>query len=184
MLRKETTFLDKAEHLVFEIYKNVTSSQTIKRYTQNQSLKWTQRTMGKTISILQRVISVFKIQDNQRTVLNSVLGLWPKKFEFQKKIISKIDISLISFQHLDLNRHDRWNVRFDSITRKIFKQEHQLSLQNPWQKWHQHFSTLLETLTTWGQYSGPLEEKQTTFWSVGGKERIRWWVDKVHQSYV
>jgi len=38
----------------------------------------------KVILILQQVISVFKIQDNQRTALNSVLGLWPKKLEFQK----------------------------------------------------------------------------------------------------
>jgi len=42
----------------------VTSSQTIKRYTQDQRLKLTQRTMEKVILILQRVISIFKIQDN------------------------------------------------------------------------------------------------------------------------
>jgi hypothetical protein len=44
----------------------VTSSQTIKRYTQDQRLKLTQKTMKKVILILQQVISIFKIQDNQR----------------------------------------------------------------------------------------------------------------------
>ena len=65
------------------------------------------------------------------------------------KILSKIDISLISFQQLDLNRYDLWNIRVDSRTRKIVKQEeHRSNLQNPWQKSHQHFSTLFENLTT------------------------------------
>jgi hypothetical protein len=73
-----------------------------------------------------------------------VLGLWPKKLDFLKYF--QILTSLISFQQLDLNRHDLWNVRVDSRTKKIVKQEeHQLSLQNPWQKWHWHFSTLLNT---------------------------------------
>jgi hypothetical protein len=33
--KKKQPFLIKPNHLVFEIHKNVTSSQTIKRYTQN-----------------------------------------------------------------------------------------------------------------------------------------------------
>jgi hypothetical protein len=49
--------------------------QTVKRYTQDQRLKLTKRTMKKVILILQRVISVFKIQDSQKITLNSVLGL-------------------------------------------------------------------------------------------------------------
>ena len=85
---------------------------------------------------------------------------------------SKTDISLISFQQLDLNWHDLWNMRVDSITRKIVKQqEHRPNLQNPWQEWHQHFLTLLEKLTTWGQYSGPWEGKQSVFRSAGDKEK-------------
>ena len=105
--------------------------------------------MKKVILILQRVISVFKIQDNQRTTLNSVCWVFDQRSLIFEKTFKK-PTSLISFQQLDLNRHDLWNMRFDSRTRKIFKQEHRLSLKNPWQKWHQHFSTLLETLTTWG----------------------------------
>jgi hypothetical protein len=55
------------------------------------------------------------------------------------------------------------------------------NLQNPWQEWHQHFSTLLEKLTTWRQYSGSWVGKQTIFRSVGGNERwlndesMHWW---------
>jgi len=43
--------------------------------------------------------------------------------------------------------------------------------------------TLLEKLTTWGQYSGPWEGKQKVFRSAGGKERIERWVGEVHQSH-
>jgi len=57
---KKQPCLIKPEHLVFEIHKNVTSSQTIKRYTQNQSLKWTQRTMERAILILRRVDFCFQ----------------------------------------------------------------------------------------------------------------------------
>ena len=52
------------------------------------------------------------------------VGSLIKKLDFQK--IFKKDISLISFQQLDLNRHDRWNVRFDSRTKKIVKQRRTL----------------------------------------------------------
>jgi hypothetical protein len=38
-------------------------------------------------------------------------------------------------------------------------------------KWHQLFSTLLEKLTIWGQYSGSWEGKQAVFRSAGGNER-------------
>jgi len=63
-------------------------------------------------------------------------------------------------------------MRFDSRTRKIVKQEEYWSnWQNPWSKWHQHIWTLLEKLTTWGQYSGPWEEKQAVCRSAGGNER-------------
>jgi len=63
-------------------------------------------------------------------------------------------------------------MRVDSRTRKIVKQqEHRPNLQNPWQEWHQHFSTLLEKLTTWRQYSGSWVGKQTVFRSAGGNER-------------
>jgi len=63
-------------------------------------------------------------------------------------------------------------MRVDSKTRKIVKQqEYRPNLQNPWQEWHQHFSTLLEKLTTWRQYSGSWVGKQTVFRSAGGKER-------------
>jgi hypothetical protein len=52
-----------------------------------------------------------------------VLDLWPKKLNFQNTF--KIDISLNSFQQLDLNGHDPWNIRFDFETKG-----YQLSLQS------------------------------------------------------
>ena len=73
-----------------------------------------------------------------------MLGLWPKKFEFQKKKFSKTDTLWFHFNNLDLNRHDRWSMRFDSRTIKIVKQEeHLLSLQNPC---HELTLTFLDTL--------------------------------------
>ena len=78
--------------------------------------------MGKTILILQRVDFCFQNTRQSKGYIEwRVLGLWPKKLEFQK-YFSKTDISLISFQQLDLNRHDLWSMRFDSKTRKIVKQ--------------------------------------------------------------
>ena len=78
--------------------------------------------MEKTILILQGVNFCFQNTRQSKDHIEwRVLGLWPKKLEFQK-YFSKIDISLISFQQLDLNRHDLWSMRFDSRTRKIVKQ--------------------------------------------------------------
>ena len=39
--------------------------------------------------------------------------------------------------------------------RLLNKEEHRLSLWNPWHEWHWNFSTLLEKLSSQGQYSGP-----------------------------
>jgi len=135
--------------------------------------------MEKTILILQRVNFYFQYTRQSKDFIFWIMcvGSLTKKLDFQN-ICSKTDISLISFQQLDLNRHDLWNMIFDSRTRKIDKQEeHRLNLQNPRQKWHQYFSTLLEKLTTWGQYSGPWERKQTVFQiSWGQRKMIKWWI--------
>jgi len=72
--------------------------------------------MGNAILILQRVSFCF-----QRTALNDVCWVFTRKLDFQK-IFSKTDISLISFQQLELNRHDLWNMIFDSRTKKIVEQ--------------------------------------------------------------
>jgi hypothetical protein len=89
LVLKKTIFLD--ESLSFDLSllfswnsQKVTSSQTIERYTQDQRLKLTQRTMKKVILISQRVISVFKIQDNQMTTLNNVCWIFN-----QTSLISK-----------------------------------------------------------------------------------------------
>ena len=138
--RKETTLLIKLkfllEHLFFEIHKKVTPSQTIKWYAQNQSLKWIKRTMEKAILILQWVNFCFQNtrQSNDCIFLMTCVGSLTKKLDFQK-IFFKIVISLISFQQLDLNRHDLWNMRFNSRRRNIVKQEENWpSLQIPRQK--------------------------------------------------
>jgi hypothetical protein len=61
-----------------------------------------------------------------------MLGLWPKKLEFQKYLKKKTDISLISFQQLDFEIDmifEIWELIPEQ--KKIVKQkEHQSSLQN------------------------------------------------------
>jgi hypothetical protein len=89
--------------------------------------------MEKAILILQRVNYCFQ---NTRQLKDCIfwmtcVGSLTKKLDFQK-IFSKINISLISFQQLDLNRYDIWNTRFDSKTKNIVKQEENWpSLQIP-----------------------------------------------------
>jgi hypothetical protein len=70
----------------------------VRQYTQDQRLKLTQKTMEKVILILQWVISVFKIQDNQKTTLNSVCWVFDHRSLNVKNAFKKINISLISFQ--------------------------------------------------------------------------------------
>jgi len=153
----------------------VTSPQTIKRYTQDQRLKLTPRTMEKVILILQRVISVFKIQDNQKIALNSVCWIFDRRSLNFKKYFQK-PTSLISFQQLDLNRHDPWKMRFDSRTliefAKSLVEMTSTFLDTPWKVNHL------------GAIQWTLRKKKPVFRSVGGKEKIKWWVVKVHQSYV
>jgi len=136
--------------------------------------------MEKVILILQRVNFCFQNTRQSKDCIFWItrVGSLTEETWFSK-ILLKTDIFLISFQQLDLNRHDRWNMRFDSRTRKIVKEEHRANLQNPWQEWHQHFSTFLEKLVTWGQYSGLLERKQTVFRSVRGVEIIKWWINEL-----
>jgi hypothetical protein len=80
----------------------VTSSQTIKRYTQDQRLKMTQGTMKKVILILQWVNFCFQNTRQSKDCIfwMTCVGSLTKKLDFQK-IFSKTDISLISFQQLD-----------------------------------------------------------------------------------
>jgi hypothetical protein len=60
-----------------------------------------------------------------------------KETWFSKILLKKTDISMISFQQLDFNGYDPWNLQVDSRTRKTFKRkDHWLSLQSNWQKWH------------------------------------------------
>jgi hypothetical protein len=81
VLKKKTIFLDESSsfdlsvlfslkftegHLITD-HQKIYPRLKIKTNTKNHEKK--------VILILQRVISVFKIQDNQRTALNSVLGL-------------------------------------------------------------------------------------------------------------
>jgi len=82
--------LIKPEHLVFEIHKNITSSQTIKRYTQNQSLKWIQRTMKKKRSHFylatgQFLFSKYKTM-KRLPILNDVCWVFDQKAGFSKDL--------------------------------------------------------------------------------------------------
>jgi hypothetical protein len=100
------------------------------------------------------------------------VGSLTKKLDFQK-IFSKTNISLISFQQLDLNRHDLWNMRLDSRTRKIVKQEeHQIEFAKSSTKMT---STLLHTPwkveTPWGNTVDFEKENKQYEAQLGGKER-------------
>ena len=56
------------------------------------------------------------------------------------------------------------------------KEEHQLSLRNPWQKWHQLFSTLFEKLSHLGAIQWTLKRKNKQYSDqLRGKER---WLNK------
>ena len=130
--------------------KKVTSSQTIKRYTQNQILKWIQRTKKKAILVLQRVNFYFQNTWQSRNCVFWItcVGSLKKKNKKTKILIFK-RTSLISFQQTRLWIYiifEIWEV-IPEQGRLSNKEEHWLSLQNPWQKWGWHFSTLLEK---WG----------------------------------
>ena len=127
--KKETIFHDKASSFDLSILflwnsQKVISSRAIKWCTQDQRLKLTQKIIEKTILILQRLNFFFQNTRQSKDYIcwMACVGSLIKKAWFFK-ILSKTDISLISFQQLYLNKHDLWNVQFDFRTRKIVKQE-------------------------------------------------------------
>jgi hypothetical protein len=87
--------------LFLKFTKKVTSSQTIKRYTQDQRLKLTQRTMEKShfnLSTGQFLLSKYKILKGLHLLNDTCWVFDQRNLNFKKK---KTDISLISFQQLD-----------------------------------------------------------------------------------
>ena len=142
MLRRETTFFDKAWVLTWtscflKFIKKVTSSQTIKRYTQNQNLKWIQRTMKKKVH-LSLTTGQFCFQNTWQSKdcifqITCVGYLIKKKTWFSKGLFKK-RTSLISFQQTRL-----WIDMIFEIWELIPKQgrllnteKHRLSMWNPW----------------------------------------------------
>jgi hypothetical protein len=133
--------------------------------------------MGNAILILQRVDFCFQnIRQLKDYIEWRALGLWPKKLDFQK-IFSKTDISLISFQQLDLNIHDLWSMRFDSRTRKIVDQRRTLIKSAESLTWNDINSSQysLKSWDTVEQYNGPWEEKQAVFKSTWGQRKMIKW---------
>jgi hypothetical protein len=120
--------------------------------------------MGKAILILQRVNFYFQNTRQSKDYIEwRVLGLWPKILIF-KRSFPKTDISLISFQQLDLNIHNLWNMRFDSRTRKIVEQRRTSIESVKSLTWNdinssQHF---LKSWDTLGQFSGPWKGKTSS----------------------
>jgi hypothetical protein len=113
--------LIKPNHLVFEIRKNVTSSQTIKIYTQNQSLKWTQRTMGKAILILQRVDFCFQNTRQSKDYIEwRVLGLRPKSWFLKDLFQNWHHSDFISTIRLEYTWHWKYEIWFQN--KKIVEQ--------------------------------------------------------------
>jgi len=118
-----------------------------------------------------------------------MLGLWPKKLEFQKYLKKKTNISLISFQQLDFEIDmifEIWELipeqKKDCQTKRA-----PIEFAKSWQKWHQYFSTLLKNLSSWGQYSGLEKEKQAVFRSLRGNKKkmmIKWWICEAEDNGV
>jgi hypothetical protein len=100
------------EPFVFlEIHRRSPHHKPSKDIPQNQSLKWIQRTMKKVILNLQWVISVFKIQDNQRTILNSVCWVFDQKAWFSKDLFQNWYLfDFISTIRLELT----WSLKYES----------------------------------------------------------------------
>ena len=145
----------------FEIHKRSYHHRPSKDIIETSYYNWHKERYKKEILILQGVNLCFQNtrQSNDCIFWMTCVGSLTKKLDFWK-IFSKTDISLISFQQLNLNRHDLWDMRFDSRIRKIIKQEeHWLSLQIFRWKWHQHFSTLLKKWSSQMQYIEPWKRK-------------------------
>ena len=129
--------------------------------------------MGKTILILQQVDFCFQNTRQSKDHIEwRVLGLWPKKLEFQK-YFSKTDISLISFQQLELNKNDIWIMRFDSSTRKIVKQRRTLIEFAESLTWND-INSSQNSLKGWppgGNTVDPKKENMQYSNQLGGNER-------------
>jgi hypothetical protein len=65
---------------------------------------------------------------------------------------------------------ERWDL-IPEQGRFVKQEEHRLNLQNPWQKWHQHFSRLLDKLTTWGNTVDLEKENKQYSNQLGGNGR-------------
>jgi len=142
--RRETTFLDKAWVLTLtSCFWNLQKDHFIidhqKIYPRSE-IKINTKNHGKShfnLSTGQFLFSKYKIIKGLH-VLNDVCWVFDQRsLNFKKKKILLQNWHLSDFiSTIRLwNRHDLWNMRFDSRTRKIVKQkEHRSSLQNPWQK--------------------------------------------------
>ena len=139
----------------------------------------------KTILVLQWVISVFKIQDNQRTILNSVCWVFDQKAWFSKDLFQNWYLfDFISTIRLELT----WSLKYEIWFQN--KKDCRTMKNIEWvceifdMKWHQLFSILLEKLRHLGAIQWTLKRKTSSIQISWGQRKIRWWVVKVHQSYV
>jgi len=161
-------------HLITD-YQKIYPRSEIKINTKNHGKK--------AILIFQRVNFVFKIQDTQRTssIEWRVLGLWPKKLEFQNNNNNNnnTDISLISFQQLDFEIDmifEIWELIPEQ--ERLSNKRAPIEFAKSWQKWRQYFSMLLEKLSSWGQYSGPEKKKNKQYSYHLGKMKKKWLNDE------
>jgi hypothetical protein len=137
----------------------------------------------KVILVLWRVNFCFQNtwQSNDCIFWITCVGSWTKRLDFSKDLF-KINISLISFQQLDLNRHNFWNARFDSRTRKII--EHRRTSIEYVKSLIEMTLTLLDTPWKVEQLGGntvdPEKEKQAVFRSAMRQwKMIKWWISEL-----
>jgi len=135
--------------------------------------------MEKVILNLQWVISVFKIQDNQRTILNSVCWVFDQKAWFSKDLFQNWYLfDFISTIRLELT----WSLKYEIWFQN--KKDCRTMKNIEWvceifdMKWHQLFSILLEKLRHLEAIQWIMGRKTNSIQINWGQwKMIKWWIN-------
>jgi hypothetical protein len=140
--------------------------------------------MEKVILNLQWVISVFKIQDNQRTILNSVCWVFDQKAWFSKDLFQNWYLfDFISTIRLELT----WSLKYEIWFQN--KKDCRTMKNIEWvceifdMKWHQLFSILLEKLRHLEAIQWIMGRKTNSIQINWGQwKMIKWWINALRTT--
>jgi hypothetical protein len=140
--------------------------------------------MKKVILNLQWVISVFKIQDNQRTILNSVCWVFDQKAWFSKDLFQNWYLfDFISTIRLELT----WSLKYEIWFQN--KKDCRTMKNIEWvceifdMKWHQLFSILLEKLRHLEAIQWIMGRKTNSIQINWGQwKMIKWWINALRTT--